>query len=97
MEIAESVPTGRVRQKRARVVFKRQATKIDFFIISRLRCSDKLSWLMGYVEVFKIYTFSCLKINIYIRYICIVFLNTYKRIHSISDYQVKKSNHNYID
>ena len=59
-------------------------------------CSDKII-VMGYVIVFKIYTFSGLKMYIYIRYICVIFLNTYKHINSVSDYQVKKSNHNYID
>ena len=43
MEIAESVPTGRVRATSDKSD-KRQNFK--FFIISRVRCSDKLSWAM---------------------------------------------------
>ena len=42
MEIAESVPTGRVRQ-RVRALF---SSDNFFFIISRVRCSDKLPWRM---------------------------------------------------
>ena len=73
MEIAESVHTGRVRQTRVRDVFQRQ----DFFFYNFTRALYR-QIVMGYVEVFKIKIFSCLKIYVY--YICIIFLNIYKHI-----------------
>ena len=66
--------------------FKRQATIFQIFIISRVRCSDKLLW--GMLKFLK-YIYLLSK-NVYVYYICIIFLNIHKRIHSVSDQQVNK-------
>ena len=71
MEIAESS-----HRTSARDVFKRKN-----FIISRVRCSDKLSWHSWGMLKFFINISIYFSINIYVYYICIIFLNIYTYIY----------------
>ena len=67
MEIAESVPTGRVRQ-RVRALFSSDKRQFFFFFFYNFTRALQRQIAMAYVEVFKVNTFS-LKIYMYIIYV----------------------------